>query len=141
MIVRLYVVISTLFLMLPMSILPAKAEDKCANAQTQAAMNACAGSAYKQSDAELNRLYKEISQRLLNNDEDALKLLVKAQRAWIAYRDAECTFAASPSAQGSIYPVIYAQCLKTITDARIDAFTTYLNCEEGDMGCPVPRAE
>lgn len=141
MIKGLCVVISALFLSVAAMALPAKAADKCANAQTQAAMNECAGLAYKKSDAELNKLYKEISERLLNNDEDVLKLLVKAQRAWISYRDAECTFASSPSAQGSIYPVIYAQCLKNLTDARIEEFTTYLNCEEGDMGCPVPRAE
>lgn len=136
-----FVVISALFLGVSAMILPAKAADKCANAQTQAAMDECAGLAFKKSDAELNKLYKEITQRLLNNDEDVLKLLVKAQRAWISYRDAECKFSSSQSAEGSIYPVIYAQCLKSLTDVRIEEFTTYLNCEEGDMACPVPRAE
>lgn len=113
--------------------------DDCANAQDQATMNECAGKALKKSDAELNAVYKEIEQRL-KDDSDTTKLLVTAQRSWVAFRDAECTFSNSRSADGSVYPMIYAMCIDGLTQLRTKQLKVYLNCEEGDMSCPVPRA-
>ncbi|MDQ0320614.1 uncharacterized protein YecT (DUF1311 family) [Pararhizobium capsulatum DSM 1112] len=114
--------------------------DDCDNALDQASMNECAGAAYKKSDTELNSLYKQIQGRL-KNDPDTLKLLVAAQRSWIAFRDAECTFSDSSAAEGSVYPMIYAQCLDGMTQTRTESLKGYLNCEEGDMSCPVPAAD
>lgn len=102
-------------------------------------MNECAGKALKKSDAELNAVYKEIEQRL-KDDADTTKLLVTAQRNWVAFRDAECTFSDSRSAEGSVYPMIYAMCIDGLTQLRTKQLKVYLNCEEGDMSCPVPRA-
>lgn len=113
--------------------------DACANASDQATMNMCADKAYKASDARLNTLYKQIRSRL-KDDADATKLLVSAQKAWVAFRDAECTFASSASADGSIYPMIVSQCRDGLTQNRIKDFKTYLSCEEGDLSCPVPSA-
>lgn len=113
--------------------------DACADASDQATMNMCADKAYKASDAELNKLYKQIKSRL-KDDADTGKLLVSAQKAWIAFRDAECTFSGSASADGSIYPMIVSQCRDGLTQNRIKDFKTYLSCEEGDMSCPVPSA-
>jgi hypothetical protein len=42
----------------------------------------------------------------LGADEATKKRLKEAQRAWIAFRDAECDFATSGSRDGSIYPMI-----------------------------------
>ena len=74
----------------PLSI--AHAED-CRNAMTQSELNDCAYEAYRKSDAELNALYKQITSRLKDDPKQA-QLLVTAQRAWIAFRDAECAFVA-----------------------------------------------
>jgi len=60
---------------------------------------------FKSADSELNTLYKEITQRLAG-DEATLHLLTAAQRAWIAFRDAECAFSASGVEGGSAYPEI-----------------------------------
>lgn len=130
-----------LFLLLCLTLAPATVSlaDDCTNAQSQAAMNECADKSYKKSDAELNKLYKEIEAQL-KDDPDATKLLVAAQRAWVAQRDAECDFAASGTAGGSAYPMVLTICLDGMTQDRIKDFQGYLTCEEGDMACPVPAA-
>ena len=111
--------------------------DDCANAMDQATMNECANAAYQKSDAQLNALYKQIKQRL-KGDGAATKLFVATQRAWVAFRDAECKFSSSAVSGGSIYPTVYAECLDRLTKARVDDFKTYLACQEGDLSCPVP---
>lgn len=115
---------------------PAQAAD-CANASDQATMTECANTAFKKSDAELNTLYKEIEQRLKDNA-DARKLLITAQRNWVSFRDAECGFATSNVAGGTLYPMVHALCADGLTQARIKGFKGYLSCQEGDTTCPVP---
>ena len=112
------------------------AADDCSDAPDQASMNECAGKLLKAADTELNAKYKEIETRLI--DPDTRKMFVKSQRAWIAFRDAECEFQTSGVSGGSIYPTIYAQCMTALTNARLSDFSVYLNCEEGDLSCPVP---
>lgn len=117
----------------------ARAED-CSNAPDQTSMNECMTNAYKKADAELNALYERIAARL-NGSGDRTKpraALVAAQRAWIAFRDAECAFVGGPTAEGSIHTTIVASCLTDITNRRIDDFKTYLKCKEGDLACPLP---
>ena len=109
----------------------------CANASDQATMNQCAGQEFKSTDKELNAMYQQIIGRLKDNP-DRKKLLVGAQRAWIGFRDTECKFSASGVEGGSVYPLIYSNCLTTVTKARIEALKQYLKCQEGDMSCPVP---
>ncbi|KQZ13404.1 MULTISPECIES: lysozyme inhibitor LprI family protein [unclassified Mesorhizobium] len=116
----------------------ARAED-CTEAPDQMSANECADKAYQASDAELNKLYKQIEGRL-KDDADTRKLLVTAQKAWIGFRDAECDFSSSGVAEGSAYPATVSMCLDGITQGRIDTFRGYLDCEEGDMSCPVPAA-
>lgn len=119
---------------------PTRAQaDDCDSAQGQADLNECYGKAFKASDAELNKLYKEITARL-KDDPDTTRLLVATQRAWVAFRDAECNFQESAVAGGTAAPMIHAMCLDGQTKSRIEDFKAYLNCEEGDMSCPVPAA-
>lgn len=109
----------------------------CDDAADQATMNACAEKALKASDAELNAVYRTITHRLAG-DPDAEKQLVAAQRAWIAFRDAECKFTSSGTSGGSAYPMVYSMCLDGLTRARTADLKALLTCEEGDMSCPVP---
>lgn len=111
----------------------------CANASDQATMNQCAGQDFKAADKELNTVYQQITKRLKDNP-DGKKLLVSAQRAWVGFRDTECKFSASGVAGGSVYPLIYSNCLSSVTKVRVEALKEYLKCEEGDMSCPVPGA-
>ena len=68
----------------------------CDNASDQATMNQCAAQQNAAADKELNALYQQITTRLKGNP-DSKKLLLGAQRAWIAFRDGECKFSASGS--------------------------------------------
>ncbi|WP_395593739.1 lysozyme inhibitor LprI family protein [Pseudomonas sp. B26140] len=111
----------------------------CANAGDQATMNQCAGQDYKAADKELNAVYQQITGRLKDNP-DGKKLLVSAQRAWIGFRDAECKFSSSGVTGGSVYPLIYSNCMTAVTKVRVEVLKQYLKCEEGDMSCPVPGA-
>jgi len=136
---RMIAVILGSLILAPFSAAPlsvAQAED-CSNAATQTTMNSCADEAYKKADAELNAVYKQITDRL-KNDQPAKKLLVTAQKAWLNFRDSECTFATAAAARGSMYPMLLAQCREGVTGKRTDELKAYLNCAEGDMACPVP---
>ena len=131
--------ITVLFLLGAALIFPAPAARAldCENAATQAEMNACAGERYEQSDATLNQRYREAMDRL-DDDEQARSSLRKAQRAWIAFRDAHCDFMTSGSRDGSIYPALQAGCLADLTDERTQELNTLLDCAEGDLTCPIP---
>lgn len=115
----------------------ASAEECNRNDQTQMGMNICAAADYAASDAKLNTAYGDIMKRLSDNA-DARKMLQDSQRAWIAFRDAECKFASSGVEGGSIQPMIHSGCLQGLTDARVAQLGIYLKCEEGDLSCPVP---
>ncbi|VVN37359.1 hypothetical protein PS662_05246 [Pseudomonas fluorescens] len=110
---------------------------ECDTATDQASMNQCAAQQNKAADKELNALYQQITARLKGSP-DSKKLWVGAQRAWIGFRDAECKFSASGVEGGSVYPLIYSNCITALTKARVETFKDYLKCQEGDMGCPVP---
>jgi uncharacterized protein YecT (DUF1311 family) len=118
---------------------PAARAGDCADT-SQAGMNRCADQAYKKTDAELNALYRQIERRL-KSDADTTKTLVAAQKAWLAFRDAECRFAASGVEGGSVYPMVLTQCLDGLTNQRVKDFKGYLSCQEGDMSCPTPPAD
>jgi uncharacterized protein YecT (DUF1311 family) len=116
--------------------LPAYADD-CPY-QTQSGLNRCAEDVYKKADEALNAAYKEITRRL-KDDAETARLLTAAQKAWIAFRDAECTFANAENAGGSIYPMVYAGCLSRLTKARTKELESYLKCEDDALGCPVGK--
>jgi uncharacterized protein YecT (DUF1311 family) len=116
-----------------LSIASAAFAEDCAD-QSQNGLNQCADAAYKKADEALNGVYRELTRRL-KDDPPTTKLLVAAQKTWLAFRDAECTFANAANAGGSIYPMVYAGCLERLTKD----LGAYLKCGEGDVGCPVPR--
>lgn len=76
----------------------------------------------------------------MKSNPDSKKLLIEAQRSWIAFRDAECKFSSAGVEGGSVYPLIYSTCVTELTKARVETFKNYLKCQEGDLSCPVPGA-
>jgi uncharacterized protein YecT (DUF1311 family) len=109
----------------------------CTDQPTQSAMNRCANAAYRKVDTELNAAYREIMTRFAD-DQAAKKRLTAVQRVWIAFRDAECAFVTGGSAEGSLHPYLLATCLQGLTGARLAQLRAYLDCQEGDLTCPVP---
>jgi uncharacterized protein YecT (DUF1311 family) len=102
---------------------------------SQSMMTICAGVDYQAADAKLNAAYKDLVAR---NDEKANKLLQAAQRAWIAFRDAECAYATADSVGGSIHPMEVSQCLTEVTNERTKQLTSGPNCQDGDPSCASP---
>ena len=108
---------------------PAPAEDEpdvdCKNQKTQMDMTYCAGQDFVAADDELNAQYKRTRQAMKAWDADASpdlggaeEALVKAQRAWIAYRDAQCAFHGYQAKGGTMEPMIVSGCKAELTLRR-----------------------
>jgi uncharacterized protein YecT (DUF1311 family) len=89
--------------------------DPCANAQSQAEMNICAGKEYKAADVVLNQVYRQLVSKLDDEEKSQLK---EAQNAWLKYRDSNCEFVADQYKGGSIRPTIHGLCLAEMTRNR-----------------------
>lgn len=114
----------------------ALAED-CGNAQNQMEMNTCAAAEYQAADKKLNETYATVLQRA----PAAAQALVKtAQQKWIDLRDADCALVASGTEGGSIQTMVHRQCLSDKTAERTAWLESLLNCDEGDLSCPLPPA-
>ena len=106
-------------------------EVDCKDPMTQMAMNVCAGREYQAADRELNAVWKKASQRAKSVDKDVgdgtqHRELLAAQRAWLTFRDAQCSFEANQYRGGSIMPLIRSTCLTALTEARTKQLREYL---------------
>lgn len=111
--------------------------DECASATTQTDLNTCTAQQYQAADKKLNQTYQAAMKRAAAPQRDLLK---KAQQAWIALRDADCAFAGSGTEGGSIQPMIINQCMTEKTAEREAFLASLMQCEEGDLSCPLPPA-
>ena len=112
---------------------PALADETidCKNAVTQFDMNQCADKDYQAADKKLNDAYKKV---VAGEEGDTAKLKA-AQRAWIAFRDAQCTFETADSDGGSIQPMEYSICLTKLTAASTKQLNDYLRCQKDAAKC------
>lgn len=108
-------------------------EDPCPNARTQSELNACTAQAYQTADKALNNVYRSYRANLGKETQAGLR---KAQRAWIAFRDAECEFQASAVEGGSAQPMVRNGCLAALTRERTEVLKAKTECPEGDLACP-----
>jgi len=109
--------------------------DECDKATTQTELSACAAEQYQAADKKLNQTYQAAIKRAAAPQRDLLK---KAQQAWIALRDADCKLMGSGTEGGTIQPMIINQCLTEKTAEREAFLATLMQCEEGDLSCPLP---
>jgi uncharacterized protein YecT (DUF1311 family) len=125
-------------LMLGAGMCGAEAAD-CKNAVTQFDLNGCADRDFRAADAQLNGAYRALTTKLEGAD-DIKARLVKAQRAWVAVRDAECDFMTSNSEGGSMHPMVLEGCRTTLTRKRTEQLNAYVTCMEADedLLCPLP---
>ena len=89
----------------------------CDNAQVQAEMNICAYRDFEAADKELNAQYKKTRAAMVEMDamyepeqRGAEKALLKAQRAWIEYRDGHCEAYGFEAHLGSMEPMLVSGC-------------------------------
>lgn len=86
--------------------------------QSTAGMNGCNAEAYDGADAILNAQYQGL-QKILKGEIETLARLKKAQRAWIAFRDAECQLQGTSMLGGSGEGTIISGCLASKTVDRV----------------------
>jgi len=98
-------------------------EPNCGDPQTQAEMNECAARDAKEADAELNFIYPKVLAHYQQMDRESgstegAKRLRAAQRAWIAFRDAECAVAGYEALGGSMESLLVSGCIAQMTQKR-----------------------
>jgi uncharacterized protein YecT (DUF1311 family) len=111
----------------------AKPDDPCRKVSSQRELNDCTEKKFHAADDEVHKVYRSISAALdgklakLGNGDELLRKyaasavvdLKAAQDAWVTYRDLECKAEAGQEAGGSIQPTVLANCMESITRARI----------------------
>lgn len=106
-------------------------EPDCKEPTTQSDMTLCERVRQDEADKALNVQYKKTRAAMVAADSDldgdmkgAEKVLVTAQRAWIAYRDAECEAEGFQARGGTMEPMLVAGCIANVTDARTKELKT-----------------
>ena len=115
---------------LPVSAQRAASTKDCLNsAQTQAALDECAGSQAKQADDEMNRVYHQLLARVASQPRAKAKIAA-SQRSWLAYRD---TYVAAmypeedkQAAYGTMYPMEADLLIASMTNQQTKALRDLL---------------
>lgn len=77
----------------------------------------CAAVAFREQDAALNKVYvRAVASRGAKATED----LRQAERLWLQWREHHCLWDAARYAGGSLQPVVFADCLVSVTKARVE---------------------
>jgi len=95
---------------------------------------ACNSVAQIFADARLNSVYQAWTEVLKHpkpdeakDDAEILKRLVAAERAWIAFRDTDCTLQSTSMLGGTGEPNAYGDCVYAMTKARVKALEADLS--------------
>ena len=104
-------------------LLLAAQQPDCSDPQTQAAMNECAARDANAADADLNLIYKAVVSHyeqadLAATSSEGVKRLRAAQRAWVAFRDAQCAVAGYEALGGSMESLLVSSCVADLTKRR-----------------------
>lgn len=100
----------------------------------QQGMNYCAGLDFDKADAALNRTWKSVYAKNKELDDAQIEqwkgwpeAVLKAQRAWIDFRDAHCTAEAFKYRGGSIESLIFQTCRTGLTTERTQQLNSLLD--------------
>ncbi|MEQ8481749.1 MAG: lysozyme inhibitor LprI family protein [Hoeflea sp.] len=116
----------------------AQDEPDCENPMDQFSMTYCAGQEYMEADAILNELWPQVIAVARDNDEyvadiardrgvpTTVEALREAQRAWIKFRDAQCSYEAYEVFGGTMQPMVGSLCLARLTEERNAFFRSVL---------------
>jgi uncharacterized protein YecT (DUF1311 family) len=98
-------------------------------------MDQCAAQNFQEADAELNKTYERLLSKYADDPEKVTRIK-KAQRAWIAFRDAEveALFPQSDGSQhGSAWPMCRPLELAKLTVDRTKELKAITEAREGDV--------
>ena len=106
-------------------------------AQTQSEMNQESYDSLAKADLELNSVYQKILQEY-REDTVFIKNLIKTQKIWIKFRDAQVEMKfpeREPGWYGSMYPMCVSGYLEKLTRDRIKTLKEWLAGVEDGEGC------
>lgn len=90
----------------------------------------CQMAAFAAADKRLNQLYAGITATLKNpgkdhtpDDDETVKRLIAAERAWVAFRDAQCQYMSTVALNAPLEGYEYHSCRYELTKERIKALT------------------
>lgn len=96
------------------------------NAVSTADMVACISEEFEREDQRLNDNYQQLRSQLSDGRKEQL---LTAQRAWIAYKDANCDFYADPEG-GTLARVSANSCVLTETTDRADELESLMQTDK-----------
>lgn len=107
---------------------PSKVLDACIAkaAGVDASIADCSEAEIARQDKLLNTAYKELIGR---SDADSKAALQKAERAWIAFRDAQCDYEYKQEGGGTLARVLFSSCRLNFTIERVKALQGFLALE------------
>ncbi len=91
-------------------------------------MTVCAAYQNRAEDLRLNDVYREVLKNVKGTS--AEKKLIKAQRAWLAFRAATCDYESDGWTGGSGHGMIELSCLSTHTRDRVKQLEVYTQCKQ-----------
>jgi len=93
----------------------------------------CALKARDAADKDLNEAYRQAM--AVQEDEQAQAKLKAAERIWLQFRDAECTFEDAIFEGGKIETEVNNLCVAQLTRDRTAQLRRYLACQKDAMKC------
>ncbi len=108
----------------------------CKTAATQADMNACAYEDFLAANGAQAAAIRTLDARLKASDRSRWR---SAQKAWIAWRTAQCSFESGAASGGSVGEMLRWQCVTRLTQERTTSIERLLTCPEGDLACPARK--
>ena len=122
------------------------AVQNCGSLHTQSEMNDCAAREAHKADDALNSTYQKVLDRL-KSDKTATARMVAAEKAWIAFRDAELAAdwpvadGANPNLlYGSVHPFCYYGARSALTLERLKTLRDRMRHEEEGDVCSIAIA-
>lgn len=111
------------------TLLIAAATANCIDLPNQPAMNQCQQAAEQRADARLNQTWRgarAVMDKADREGRDGARLggpgyaaaLLSSQRAWLAFRNAECVAESYEWRGGTMQPFVESRCRTQLTDAR-----------------------
>jgi uncharacterized protein YecT (DUF1311 family) len=98
-------------------------EEACQEAVSTAEMLNCVNGQYREADAELNRVYRQLTAQLSEQRREQLKV---AQQAWLSFRDKNAAFAAGVVEGGTMAALVEVTELTTMTRFRTEQLRSHL---------------
>ena len=94
--------------------------DSCDSPRSTIEVNRCAQQEFDVQDRLLNESYQKVLWQLNTDDQQTTReKLIKAQRLWVQFRDADCMAQESVYDGGTVHTAVYLQCLRDHTAQRI----------------------